>query len=84
MTCFYITFGQVHAHRIDGKTYDCDAVMLVKADNEITARLYVNALTGGKWAGIYTENDVQMHYYPRGVLNADRPIIARTFVVEYE
>lgn len=73
---FYISFGQVHAHSIEGRTYDKDSLMCVEAGSEIIARIGVNQLTGGKWCGIYTENDLPdtLHYFPRGIINTDTPV----------
>jgi hypothetical protein len=73
---FYISFGQVHAHSIDGKTYDKDSLMLIEAPGELVARVGVNQITGGKWCGIYSETQLpeMLHYFPRGVINADRPV----------
>jgi hypothetical protein len=84
MTNFYISFGQVHAHSINGRTYDKDSLMLVQADNEINARLYVNAITGGKWSSLYWEEELVdfIGYFPRGVLNRDAPIMVEAIVEE--
>lgn len=73
---FYISFGQVHAHSIEGLTFDKDSLMLVEAGSEILARIGVNQLTGGKWCGIYSEEQLPeaIHYFPRGVINADKPV----------
>lgn len=71
---FYISFGQSHAHSIDGLTYDKDSLMCVEAPDEISARIGVNKLLNGIWCGIYTDLDTVAHYFPRGVINADRPL----------
>ncbi len=73
MKTFYISFGQAHTHRIDGKTYDCDSLMKVEAENEIAARLQTMDILGNnKWSSIYPAADLEeaLKYYPRGVLNA--------------
>ena len=77
---FYISFGQAHAHRINNRTYDCDSLMLVQADDEIAARLHVHKLTGGRWCGTYKAEDLPtvLGFFPRGVINGDDPIIAET------
>ena len=73
---FYISFGQTHAHRIDGRTYDCDSLMLVEAPGELVARIGLNQLLAGKWCGLYQEAELpdMLRYYRRGVINADRPV----------
>ena len=79
---FYISFGQAHTHSINGQTFDKDSLMLVDADDEINARLYVNAITGGRWSSIYYPDELPklLHYFPRGVLNADDSVVVRSIV----
>lgn len=74
---FYISFGQVHAHSINGQTFDKDSLMAVEAPSELDARLGIFQLTKGKWCGLYPEEQLEtvLHYFPRGVINADRPVI---------
>lgn len=81
---FYISFGQAHAHSINGQTFDKDSLMLVHADNEINARLYVNSITGRRWSSIYRFEELaeMLPYYPRGVVNSDWPIIVEAIVEE--
>lgn len=78
MMKFYASFGQEHAHRINNQTYDLDSLLLVGAPDVISARLAIHELTGGHWCGTYTEEELPgvLHYFPRGILNADNPIIA--------
>lgn len=35
---FYFTFGQIHAHRVGGKTLDKDCVVCIKAKSYKAAR----------------------------------------------
>lgn len=73
---FFISFGQVHAHVIEGRTYDKDSLMLVEAPGKIVARIGVTQITGGKWSSLYQEEELGdvLHHFPRGVINADRPV----------
>ena len=72
---FFISFGQGHAHRIDGFTYDCDSLMLVEAKDEMTARLGLNQLLKGKWSSLYHQlSSDTLRYFPRGVINVTRPV----------
>ena len=81
---FYISFGQAHAHRIDGLTYDADSLMLVEAPGELVARLGVNKLTEGRWSSLYQETELPnvLHYFPRGVINQDKPVVV--FIEDYK
>lgn len=71
MPKFYISFGQAHAHRVDGKTYDCDALYLIEAENELAARLEAVETFGRKWSDIYREDAMPglLQYFHRGALN---------------
>lgn len=79
MNNYYVTFGQEHTHRINNKTYDCDSVLLVQAENEISARIELNKMFSGKWSSIYTEEfywkKEMNNYFPRGILNLENPLV---------
>lgn len=68
---FYISFGQGHAHRVDGITYDCDSLYMVEAPSELAARQEVFSVFGNKWSSIYPAAELPnlLHYFPRGVMN---------------
>lgn len=69
MKNFYITFGQSHVHRVNGKTFDCDTVALIKADSEMEARKEAFSLFDNKWCTSYNDlESVHMEYYSRGVV----------------
>jgi len=72
MPNFYISFGQGHTHRVDGKTYDCDALYKIEAEDSMAGRRAAFAVFDAKWSSIYDEEEMlkSIHYYPRGVLNA--------------
>ena len=63
----YFTFGQIHTHRVNGKTFDCDSVAMIEAGSENEARNRAFELFGPKWhnSSITIPN---MDYYPRGVI----------------
>lgn len=70
----YMTFGQVHAHSINGKTVDKDCVALFHNDEE-TARKYMRVHCGNKYFTTYdgeTWDQIQhdhIDYYPRGIVD---------------
>ena len=65
MNKFIITFGQNHTHRIDGKTFDCDCVAEVEAEDEEQAR----SVFMPEFCFSYPENKfdkTDMRFFPRG------------------
>lgn len=72
MPKFFVSFGQVHAHRINGKTFDCDVLMeLIEPDYD-AAYQRACSLTDGAFATVYTEEKAKdiMSYFP----NASQPL----------
>jgi len=62
----FVTFGQVHKHEIDGKTFDKDCVAIVDGDRERVFELF-----GTHWCFEYPEehwNDENMKHFPRGYI----------------
>ena len=59
----YFTFGQNHAHAIDGFTYDKDIVVKITAEDP---RAKMVEVFGQKWAFEYNERP-DMSFYPRGI-----------------
>lgn len=69
MKKFYFTCGQSHRHIIDAKrVWDKDSVISVSASNEDAAREFVFTKFGDKWSFVYTEDEINMNYFPRGVI----------------
>lgn len=72
MKIFCITFGQVHTHRIDNTTLDCNCWIEIYASSETNARLKAFELFDNKWSMIYTReqfDDESIHWwYHRGCL----------------
>ncbi len=66
----YITFGQSHTHRVNGKTFDCDCVAVFNAPDEEAGRRLAWEYFGPVWCTSYTEEAFTtkdlMRYYPRG------------------
>ena len=67
----YVTFGQAHAHAINGQVFDKDCVAVIEHEKDYQGREKAFELFGQKWGWIYSEenfnNDV-MKFYPRGFI----------------
>jgi hypothetical protein len=74
MPKFYVSFGQVHAHRVNGQTFDCDVLCEIDAEDYAEAREQAHMVFGGAWSMLYdaTERPDIQHYFPRGVLPLER------------
>lgn len=72
---FYISFGQGHAHSVDGITYDKDALCLIEAPSELPARRQAIELFDREWSDIYYEKELPdlLRYFLRGVVNEGHP-----------
>ena len=70
MSKFYISFGQTHVHRVNGKTFDCDCLCEVEAIDEATARNIAFSAFGQVWGNIYDEAQLSsmLEFFPRGVI----------------
>lgn len=67
----YVTFGQIHTHSINGKTFDKDCVAVIESKNEKTGREKAFELFGQKFSFEYSEKEFNMdnmYYYPRGLI----------------
>lgn len=91
MSLFFFTFGQVHAHSINGKTFDKDCVAVVQEDNEEGARRYVREATNNQYHESFdikrfTKKEDMMRYYPRGLIpmNFRASIAELTKMIEEE
>lgn len=63
---FYFTFGQQHAHRFAGITFDKDCVVQIEAGSREQARAKMFSAFGDKWSMQYNEAP-DMEYFPRGI-----------------
>jgi hypothetical protein len=74
MAKHYVTFGQVHAHRVNGITLDCDSVALYEAETAQEGRDKAFEYFGDKFFTDYhnTEFDTEdLKYFPRGIINIE-------------
>lgn len=67
----YVTFGQIHVHRINGKTFDKDCVAVIESENAKTGRELAFECFAGKFHRTYPEDKFDMDhmkYFPRGLI----------------
>lgn len=69
----YITFGQVHIHRVNNKTFDKDCVAVINCKDREDGRNKAFEFFGDKFFTDYTEEDIQdkMHFYSRGMIEVE-------------
>lgn len=67
---FYITFGQVHAHSIGGKTFDRNCLAEIEADSKKEAHDIAMKIFNAKFHNCHPESELPnvIEYYPRGVI----------------
>ena len=63
MKKFYVTFGQVHTHSVNGKTFDKDSVAEIEAPNEREARDKAFDLFGNVWHQCLEEEKITFSFY---------------------
>jgi hypothetical protein len=67
MKSFYITFGQIHTHSINGKTLDKDCVAEIQAENYNEAHQKAMEIFNGIFC--FCKEDIpDMSFYPRGII----------------
>jgi hypothetical protein len=65
----YVTFGQVHTHRVAGKTVDCDCVAVYEAESAAEGRDKAFFHFGPKFFTDYHDTEWKeedLHYFPNG------------------
>ena len=70
MNKYYITFGQVHVHSVNGKTFDKDCVAEIEAEDRGEAHTMAMDIFNKKFHNCIDEVDLEkaLEYYPRGVI----------------
>lgn len=74
MTKTYVTFGQVHAHSVNGKTFDKDCVAIIYAKDQEEGRDLVFRYFGPKFFTTYYEtawNPSDLRFFPRGYIEVN-------------
>lgn len=70
----YVTFGQIHTHSINGKTFDKDCVAVIECKDAKEGRERAFEYFDSKFCFEYPEdsfNHDDMKYYPRGLINVN-------------
>ena len=68
----YITFGQVHVHRVNNKTFDRDCVAVIECNSHEHGRELAFEFFDDKFFTSYEDvEDAELHYYPRGLIEAN-------------
>lgn len=72
MESFIVTFGQVHVHSVNGKTFDKDCVAEILAEDMGMARLIAVEHFGDKFCFMHTlehfKSSGMAAYFPRGII----------------
>lgn len=77
MTSYFFTFGQIHTHRVNGVTLDCDGVLEIVAEDFSAARTRMFELCGDKFHNQHTAETINMKYFPRGVVLKVRGVVLK-------
>ena len=70
----YVTFGQVHTHSVNGKTFDKDCVAVVECDDVSQGYKLISEYFGTTYCFSYTEKNFNfdtLQYFPRGVIGVN-------------
>ena len=70
----YITFGQVHTHRVNNKTFDKDCVAVIHCIDAQAGRNLAFEYFGDKFFTTYYDKQFDkrgMMYYPRGYIEVN-------------
>jgi hypothetical protein len=67
---YYITFGQVHVHSVNGKTFDKDCLAEIEAETHEKAHQEAMEIFKGIFHNCHTEDELPrvIKYYPRGII----------------
>ena len=65
----YVTFGQIHVHSVNGKTFDKDSIASIKCENYADGRRLAFEYFGPQFFTTYRAVDDEMlSFYPRGII----------------
>lgn len=68
---FYVSFGQVHSHSINGVTFDKDCLLELKADDHNQAHKQAFKMFDAKFCFVYSKQP-DMQFFPRGVIKLEQ------------
>ena len=66
---FYVTFGQVHVHSVNGKTFDKNCVAGIRARTRAEAHEKAMKIFNGVFHSV--QDEPHLEYYPRGIIDVD-------------
>lgn len=70
MSKFYITFGQVHVHSVNGKTFDKNCLAELESETKWEAHKTAMDIFNKMFHQVLSEGELKdaLPYYPRGVI----------------
>ena len=70
MNKYYITFGQIHVHSVNGKTFDKDCLAEIKAETNREAHDKAMKIFKGVFHNCHDESKLPeiIEYFPRGII----------------
>ena len=70
MSKFYITFGQIHVHSVNGKTFDKDCLAEIEAETREEAHSMAMKIFNKLFHQCVGEDKLEsfLPYFPRGVI----------------
>jgi hypothetical protein len=66
----YITFGQIHVHSVNGKTFDKNCVAVIECSSYSDGREKAFGYFLDKWHNCY-EDEPEMFWFPRGLIEVN-------------
>ena len=71
----YVTFGQDHLHRVNGKRFDKDSVAVIECENEVHGATLMAVFFGKLYSCFYPDPLFDLEcvpkYYPRGLIEVN-------------
>ena len=70
MNKYYISFGQIHVHSVNGKTFDKNCLAEIEAETKEEAHTEAMDIFKGVFHNCYEESKLPevLHYFPRGII----------------
>lgn len=74
MKKFYITFGQIHTHSVNGKTFDKNSLCEIVSGNREEAHSKAMKIFNGAFHRCLTEDEIKevIGFFPRGIIPLER------------